>query len=98
MSTCEYETDIDVDPSPERCGKPATAQAADGATDEVHYVCNEHTVAVEGFYEITPIGCTSDRHDRTSCDKAFCNGEIAEDEWCPTCLVSTSLNCLRDED
>jgi hypothetical protein len=52
MTTCEYETEIDVDPFPERCGKPATAQASDGATGEVHYVCDEHAAAVEGIYTI----------------------------------------------
>jgi hypothetical protein len=53
MTTCEYETDIDVDPFPERCGKPATAEATDGATGEVHHVCDEHAAAVEGIFEVT---------------------------------------------
>jgi hypothetical protein len=35
---------------------------------------------------VTEIGCTSTTHDRTTCDKAFANDEIREDEICPWCL------------
>ena len=76
--TCEFVVDIEADPFPERCGRPATARWTElGEPDQEFFTCAEHGELAEGHYDRSPFppwpahldGCDEGDEERpSSCD------------------------------